>query len=48
MIGPGNLTEPDYVTHVLDDKLVDVVDLVCPDCGNKLFVYYRVVPAKDA
>lgn len=32
--------------HPCSDKPADVVDLACPVCGHKIFVYYRHAPSE--
>lgn len=36
----------DQENHWLGDKPADVVDFECPSCGQKLHIYYRIVPQK--
>ena len=43
--GPVGLVDVDLDIHLLSGKPADVADMVCPGCGLKLFVYYRIVPA---
>lgn len=33
--------------RVLDDKPADTLDLECPSCGAKLFIYYRIEHAQE-
>lgn len=44
--GPVGPVQPRQHCHVVEDTTARVVDLVCPDCGAKLFVYYRTVPGR--
>lgn len=39
--GPVGPVEPGQHVHLLSGKPADVVDMQCPGCGEKLFIYYR-------
>lgn len=43
--GPVGFAESGQSVHILGDKPADVVDMVCPCCGDKLFLYYRTLPS---
>lgn len=33
--------------HIIGNKPADVVDMECPECGLKLFIYYRTSEDKE-
>lgn len=37
-VGPP---QPGQHVHLIDSTLPAIVDMQCPECGEKLFVYYR-------
>lgn len=42
--GPVGMPESGEVAHVTSGKEDDVIDMECPECGSKIFIYYRHVP----
>lgn len=42
--GPVGLVEPGQHVHLLSGKQQDVVTMHCPECGERIFIYYRLGP----
>lgn len=38
--GPVGMPESSEVAHVITGKEADVIDMECPTCGAKIFIYY--------
>ena len=45
--GPLGPVLPESHVHAVEEESFDVVDLECPCCGKKLFVYYRVLQENE-